>query len=33
MSSGAIALWVQGEGSADRVIGVVDELGFRAHVA
>jgi prephenate dehydrogenase len=33
MRSGAIALWVQGEGSAERVIGVVEALGFRAHLA
>ena len=33
MRSGAIALWVQGDGSAERVIGVVEALGFRAHVA
>jgi prephenate dehydrogenase len=32
MRSGAIALWVQGDGSAERVIAVVEELGFRAHV-
>jgi prephenate dehydrogenase len=30
MRSGAIALWVQGEGSAERVIEVVGALGFRA---
>jgi prephenate dehydrogenase len=33
MRSGAIALWVQGDGSAERVIGVVEALGFKAHVA
>jgi prephenate dehydrogenase len=33
MRSGAIALWVQGEGSAERVSEVVGELGFRAHAA
>ena len=33
MRSGAIALWVQGEGSAERVIEVVGALGFRTQVA
>jgi prephenate dehydrogenase len=31
MQSGAIALWVQGDGSAERVVEVVEALGYRAH--
>jgi prephenate dehydrogenase len=33
MQSGAIALWVAGEGSADRVVALIAELGFAATVA
>ncbi len=32
MQSGAIALWVAGEGSAERVVALIGELGFAASV-
>jgi prephenate dehydrogenase len=33
MNSGAIALWVAGEGSAERVTGLIEGLGYRAWVS